>query len=244
MKKIVLYFLMLPVAVYAQTGGSSELDELSEKAVSAYRQLPAPLQHLALRLLENVNCDEKGAYWVYESDTIRNSETIAMEYLEDNKVTEICNVPFGFSYEKSKNILFEKYGDCDYFASSKDCIAYRDKSYGGFYFTDLFFMFQSDGETSYFNKAVLSKDTKTKDEAVSLKKSIDEKLSKQYSLFQIFDDGDTYLSMGGICPAPCERTYGYAISVDVLKLDKPTRNDCTYAVRIMYGPYDYVEEKF
>ena len=244
MKKIVLYLMMLPVAVFGQTTGSDGEPKLCEEAIHL-KQLPAAGSHLALMLLENTQFDDKGGFWVYCGDTIRNVETMALRCAEDNRVTEICNIPFGSSYETSKKILSSKYGDCDILTSSKDCLAYRDKFYSGILFTDLFFMFQSDGKNSYFNKAVLSKDTKTKDEAVQLKKYLDEKLSKKYQLYKILDEGNACLSMGGICPTPSEGVFGgYAISVDVLNFDVPTRKGCMHAVRIIYGPYEYVDESF
>ena len=245
MKKIVLYLMMLPMTVFAQKADSDSVPKLNKETLDTYQQMPAAGRHLVLTLLENTHFDDKGGFWVYYGDTIRNAETMALKYVEENRVTELCNIPFGSSYKTSKKILAEKYGDCDYLTSTKDCLAYRDKFYSGILFTDLFFMFQSDGEATYFNKAVLSKDTKTKEEAVQLKKYLDEKLSKKYQLYKILDEGNTCLSMGGICPTPSEGVFGgYAISVDVLNFDVPTREGCMHAVRIMYGPYDYVEENF
>ena len=246
MRKIfILAMMFLPCIMFGQTVDTTEVQKIKEKAADAIRQLPAAHQHLILILMEKANHDKNGMYWVYSGDTIRSMEDVAIRFMEDNKVTGICNVPFGASYEKAKKILEEKYGDYDFLASTKDCITYRDKFYGGMHFSDMYFMFQLDGESSYFHKAVLSKNCETKDEAVRLKKSVDEKLSKQYLLFKILDEGNTYFSIGGISPAPGEGVFGgYALGVDILEYSKPTRNGSLFAVRIMYGPYEYVEENF
>ena len=148
------------------------------------------------------------------SDEALIRKILAWYGIEDNKVTKICNIPFGTSYKDAKNILTEKYGSYDYLASTKDCIIYRHKSYAGSLFTKLLFMFQSDGENSYFNKAVLCKETRTKEEAVRFKHSIDDRLSKQYQIYNILDDDSDCLSLGGICPVPSDGIYGgYAIGV-------------------------------
>lgn len=247
MRKIfILAMMFLPCIMFGQTVDTTDVQKIKEKTADAIRQLPAAHQHLILILMENAKYDKDGsAYWVYSGDTIRSMEDVALRFMEDNKVTGICNVPFGSSYEKAKKILEEKYGDYDFLESTKDCITYRDKFYGGMHFSYMHFMFQSDGEYSYFHRAVLCENCKTKDEAVRLKQSIDEKLSKQYQLFKVLDEGNTYFSIGGISPAPGEGVFGgYALGVDILEYSKPTRNGCQFAVRIMYGPYEYVEETF
>lgn len=248
MKKLVLFILMMvPVVSLAQETSSCYESDLNKEALpDKYQQLPAVGRQLALVLLEHTQFDDQGGFWVYSGDTIRDAETMALRVIEDNSVTEICNIPFGSSYETSKKILTEKYGDSDFLASTKDCIVYRDKFYSGIHFTDLFFMFQSDGKNSHFNKAILSRNTKTKEEAIQLKKSFDEKLRKQYQIYKVLDEGNIYISMGGICPIPSEGVFGgYAIGVDVLKFDTPTtRNGCMYSTRITYGPYEYIKESF
>lgn len=246
MKKIVLFLLMmLPMAVMGQSESSTEAPVLSEEAAEAFDRLPAVAKTVMLTLLKNTQIDEKGGFWVYSGDTIRNSDEMTLRLIEDNKVTKICNIPFGTSYKDAKNILTEKYGSYDYLASTKDCIIYRHKSYAGSLFTKLLFMFQSDGENSYFNKAVLCKETRTKEEAVRFKHSIDDRLSKQYQIYNILDDDSDCLSLGGICPVPSDGIYGgYAIGVDVMEYEYPSDDGYKYAVRIMYGPYDYVEELF
>lgn len=244
-KFFVLAMMMLPCAILGQSNDSTEVNELKSKVTDAFRQLPAAHQHLLLIIIENTIYDKNGTYWVYAGDTIRNMEDMTIRFMDGNKVTGICNIPFGSSYEKSKKILAEKYGDYDYLTSTKDCLTYRDKFYAGIHFTDLHFMFQSDGESSYFYKAVLCKDAKTKDEAVKIKKSIDEKLSRQYQLYKVLDEGNSYSSIGGISPVLGEGVFGgYAIGVDLLELDQPTRSGFMYTVRILYGPFEYIDETF
>ena len=244
-KFFILAMMMLPCIVFGQSNDSTEINELKGKVTDAYRRLPAAYQHMALILMEEAVYDKSGTYWVYSGDTIRNMEDMAVRFMNDNIVTGICNIPFGSSYEQSRKILAEKYGDYDSLASSKDCLTYRDKFYAGIHFTDLHFMFQSDGESSYFYKAVLGKDAKTREEAIDIKKSIDEKLGRQYQIYKVLDEGNTCFSIGGMCPVKGEGVLGgYAIGVDILELGQPTRNGCMYNVRISYGPFEYVDETF
>ena len=101
-------------------------------------------------------------------------------------------------------------------------------------------MFERNGETCHFNKAEFRVDTKTKEEAVRLKKIIDEKLSKRYKIYKVLDEGNIYLSVGGICPAPFDgNPNDYAFTVDMQKHEKPTRSGNMYVVRIIYGPYKF-----
>ena len=153
MKKIVLLALMmLPGVILGQVNDLTGYNEFSEEMIENYRQLPAADQHLALMLLKSVQYDNKRGYWVYANDTIRNPEVMALRIKEQNKVTEICNIPFGSSYEKSKKILRKEYGNSNAYTSTKDCLVYNNKIFGGILFTDMLFMFQHDEQKSYLNK--------------------------------------------------------------------------------------------
>lgn len=242
MKKILFFTLMmLPCAMSGQT----QDDTWDREVMSNYESLPPAEKTLILEMLSCLRHDDNGYYWVFERDTIRNPEDVAMRIIGDNQVKEICNIPFGSSFEKAKSILAEKYGDYDYLSSTKDCLTYRNKSYGGILFTDMYYLFQSDGENSHFHKAVLCRDCDTMKDAVKLKQSLDEKFRKKYSIFKILDEEDIYISIGGLAPVQSENTGSYGFTLDVIEYEQRSKEGgARYAVRIMYGPYDYVRETF
>lgn len=239
-KILVLALIMLPSIMFAQSKNDSTENELSTKVVNSYRQLPAAHQQLILILLEKAINEGNGYYWVHSGDTIRNMEDAIQRYMDENGVTEVCGIPFGFSYERTKKILTGKFGGCDNLTTTEDCLSFKDKLYEGILFSQLSFIFESDGETNHLTKAEFRADTKSKEEAITLKALIDEKLSKRYIIYKVLDEGNVYLSVGGICPSPAdEELGGYAITVDIEKKERPTRDGDIYAVRIIYGPYDY-----
>lgn len=230
MRKIVIFALvMFPSIILGKT-----------HKIDNNRQLSATHQHLILVLLKEAINDKNGSYWVHSGDTIRNIEEILRIYVEENGVTEVCGVPFGSSYEKTKKMLMEKYGECDKQNTTKDCLSFSCKRYEGLLFSKLSFMFERNGETSHLNKAEFRVDTKTKEEALQLKKLIDEKLSKRFKIYKVLDEGEIHLSVGGICPAPFDgNPNDYGFTVDIQKHEKPTRNGNMYVVRIIYGPYKF-----
>lgn len=228
-KIVILALIMFPSILFGKT-----------VKIDNNHQLSATHQHLILVLLKEAINDKNGSYWVHSGDTIRNIEESLLKYVEENGVTEVCGVPFGSSYEKSKKMLVEKYGECDKQNSTKDCLSFNCKRYEGLLFSSLSFMFERNGETYNFNKAEFRVDTKTKEEAVRLKKMIDEKLSKRYKIYKVLDKGNIHLSVGGICPAPLdEELDDYAFTVDIQKNEKPVKSGNMYVVRIIYGPYKF-----
>ena len=74
---------------------------------------------------------------------------------ERQTVKEICGIPFGSSYEKTKEMLENKYGDPIY-NPDKTIVTYKNKTYGGITFDNIHFLFQSDGIHSYFNGCITS----------------------------------------------------------------------------------------
>lgn len=162
-----------------------------------------------------------------------------------NTITEICNVPFGSTYEKTIEILKNKYGDYEHLFSSKEDIVYNNKKYAGVDFNNMHFLFQSDGSRSYFNGAVFCIDCKTKSEAIIVKQRLHDILSKKYIRFTNLDKDGNYMSIGGISPVPTADKSNFGVSIDIkdygkdgLMLGRP------YGVRLFYGPYQYVNEEF
>ena len=162
---------------------------------------------------------------------------------EENQVKEICEIPFGTSYEEAEGILKEKFGECDYLVSTRERIRYEKKSYEGISFDWIYFFFQSDGQHSYLNGSVFGIDCKTKAEAISLKKEFHELLSQRYANFIDFDNGKEYESYGALSPVPAESIFGFGIRIDIINYrESDVHIGTPYGVRIAYGPYDYVKE--
>ena len=83
---------------------------------------------------------------------------------EEQTVREICGVPFGSSYEKTKEMLENKYGYPEY-NPDRTVITYKHKTYAGFTFDSIHFLFQSDGVHSYLNGCVFIMDAKSLSDA-------------------------------------------------------------------------------
>ena len=233
MKKIFfLALVMLPLIVFGQTSNP-------KRTTKAYRQLSPVRQQLVLTLLDEALSDEHGLYWILSGDTIRGQEEAIQRYIEKNGVKEIFGIPFGYPYEKVKELLKEKLGSCDKL-TTKERIVYRNKSYEGIMFQEISFMFQQFRNSYLFNKVILRSDFEKKEEAVRLKKDIDRKLSWRYNIYKELDQGNFYFSIGGISPALFnEEMGGFAFNIEIQKYEKPKKDSSTYAVLFRFGPYIY-----
>lgn len=255
MKKIVLFILlMLPVAVFGQKGEkSTEQKSFAELSAKLVEQLSPAGQAIFLDVMKNSQIDSVRIQYTLPNGEIVEAEYGQQESIENfwksiykyNLITEICNVPFGSTYEDAKRILTDKYGDYDYLNSTKDDMIFTKKKYAAVDFDTMHFMFQSDGERSYFNAAILCISCKSKVEAIRMKQRMHEMLSKRYSGFVNMDGNDVYLSMGGMSPIPSDQNYGFGVRIDILDYGKNGQILGTpYCVRIIYGPYEYVKEDF
>ena len=164
--------------------------------------------------------------------------------IEANKVTEICNVPFGSSYESTKEALENKFGDYSYILSTKDKLVFERKRYGGIFFDRIYFFFQSDGRKTFFNGAFFILECKTKYEAIDRKNELHELLRKRYINLLNLDNEDDYQSVGGLALIPTDKNAGFGFAIDILKYNEGNSIGKPYCVRIMYGPYDFVNEEF
>jgi|GEM_PF-996905 len=160
---------------------------------------------------------------------------------ERETVKEICGIPFGSSYEKTKEMLENKYGYPDY-NPDKTVITYRNKTYGGVTFDNIHFLFQSDGIHSYFNGCVFILSAKSLGEAKSKQEMLRNKLSEKYLLIDKTDENGNLYYLGGYSPIPNE---GAGFSIDILKHDSErVKPFDPYSVRLFYGRYNYVKEEF
>lgn len=150
--------------------------------------------------------------------------------------TSICGVQFGQSYKDAKVLLENKFGEPN-FLSDKNTIIYESKNYGGIYFSSLYFNFQYSNEgNSYFNKCILVIDCVTDQEAKAKQDDLKTIFERKYGETDTSYDEDGYIYYkGGTSPV---NPLKYGFYIDVIK-----KKD-SYATRIVYGPYDYLNEEF
>lgn len=141
MKKVVLFILMLmPMAVLGQQ---------KEKSIPENDQMkdwPHAFQMLVLKTISNIDFEKEELTYVLSSGDVitgnlNDEESISVfwqKIAEDNKVKEICNVPFGCSLLEAKNILHKKFGNPLYITD--DIILYETKWYAGNLFDTLVFL--------------------------------------------------------------------------------------------------------
>lgn len=156
---------------------------------------------------------------------------------ERQTVREICGIPFGSSYEKTKEVLQNKYGTSS-FLSDKTKIIYENQTYAGISFDDILFLFQSDGYKSYLNGCVFILKAKSLKEAKEKYDYLYRVLSRKYEIEEGTDDNGNKFYYGGHSPIPYG---GWGFTIEIIKYN--TSAD-SYAARLMYGRYNYVKEEF
>ena len=135
---------------------------------------------------------------------------------------------------------------------------YNNVKYGGMDFDSVYFLFQSDGYTSFFNTCIFIKDAKNKSRANEIMESYKRLLSKKYEPLSEDTDNLGFKNFsGGISPFWNGNWYDFfsmlsdgiyltAVHTDVIKYSENLVRDFgnKYGVRIVYGPYQYVKEEF
>lgn len=187
------------------------------------------------------------------SYTLPNGEVITMNVadgessdafwervLKENMVKGICNIPFGTPCGETRKNLEMKYGEPDLHTSTKDNLRFLNTQYEGIKFDWVDFLFRGAGEERFFNGAIFGVECRTKSDAISLKREFHEMLSERYANFVDLDNGNNFVSCGGIAPVPTDKNLGFAIRIDILDYrasglisDKP------FSVRIIYGSFDF-----
>lgn len=180
-----------------------------------------------------------------QNEENRDSVTISNFYkeLEAQKVTEICGVKFGTSYEDAKRILENKYGEAEYdYKHSKESLKFANKTYAGISFDAIFFLFQSDGYRTYMNGCVFAIDANTAEDAKEKRDGLYNCLSGKYYMDDGIDKNGFKYYIGGI--SPINENYA-AFIIDIVKLDKDLAKKYNpYIARLKYGRYNYVKEEF
>ncbi len=224
MRTVLLAFMLaLAMAAKAQVGGQS-FEQMKEKYKSASAE-------------ERARMDEQ----------YRDVEA----KLKAQQVTNIGGVAFGTPREKALAMLRNKYGASEY-NQENDIVSFRDIKYAGYGFDAVHFLFQSDGVNSYFYSCIFIKEAKTQQEAVSGQQMLNKVLSEKYELYKVTTEKgfDTY--GGGVSPLWDGHWYNMsdnfytALHTDIMQYEpelvKIFGNQC--AVRLIYGPYNYVKEEF
>ena len=177
-----------------------------------------------------------------QNEENRDSVTISNFYkeLEAQKVTEICGVKFGTSYEDAKRILENKYGEA--YKHSKQSIIFKYKNYAGISFDRISFLFQSDGYRTYMNGCVFAIDANTAEDAKEKRDGLYNCLSGKYYMDEEIDKNGFKYYIGGVSPV---NENNAAFIIDIVKLNKDLAKKYNpYIARLKYGRYNYVKEEF
>lgn len=172
-------------------------------------------------------------------------------YFREEQVKSICGIDFGSTYEVTRRKSQKKFGTPTFY-SNETTLVYDYITYGGVNFSKLIFLFQSDGERTYFYRCIFAKNVKTLDEAKDLIKEYAEGILKRYNLISVNKEDESPLYIGGVSPLWNGRWYRLtmeditAVRVDVIEQNSSSeeKTEYPYAVRIVYGPFNYVKEEF
>lgn len=190
-----------------------------------------------------------------DNDTTSLSLEVQEKLIEINRqqqVKSIANVEFGSSREKCEKILRKKFGTPSIY-SSTDRLLFTNIKYAGLDFDSLFFLFQSDGERTYLNSCIFVINVNDYQSALSKEKDLTYMLSKKYStILNVVDSNGNPCHICGVSPlwnGTIEGlfTAGTAIHTNIMKYEEKVAKDAgtgPYAVRLIYGPFDYVKEEF
>ena len=180
-----------------------------------------------------------------QNEENRDSVTISKFFkeLQAQRVTEICGVKFGTSYEDAKRILENKYGEAEYdYKHSKESLTFANKTYAGISFDTILFLFQSDGYRTYMNGCVFAIDSNTAEDAKEKRELLYNRLSGKYYMDDSIDKNGFKYYIGGFSPI---NENDAAFSIDIVKYDADVAKKYNpYAARLMYGRYNYVKEEF
>lgn len=172
--------------------------------------------------------------------------------LQKQQIKTIGGVPFGISHDKAEIMLRNKFGRPDYNPSS-NTLSFKNIKYGGRDFDAIHFLFQSDGVNTYLNACIFITNASSLSDAIEKEKNIAENVLSKYDMQEYEDSDGNPTYTGGMSPlwngdwkTIDFMLYGGGIHTDILKYksDLVKIYGVPYAVRIIYGPYDYVKEEF
>lgn len=191
-----------------------------------------------------------------ESDTASLSqeeiEEKILAYYRKDQVLSIANVDFGTSYKEAERKLKRKFGEPS-FLSSKNKLLFDNVKYGGFDFKSVFFLFQSDENNSFLNCCIFIREAKDYAQALEIEQEYADILSSKYTkVFSEVDEKGNPFHFCGFSPlwdGTLQGSFeaGVAIHTDIMKYDEDLVKEIKhspYAVRLIYGPFNYVKEEF
>lgn len=169
----------------------------------------------------------------------------------DQQVKQICGINFGISLPEARQILSNKFGEPIYDPTGSNRLSFDNVKYAGISFDSIHFLFQSDGRRTYFYTCIFIKEAKSKKDIQPILNLYKELLSKKYTLSEAINEFGFLDYGGGISPlwsgSPFELLDNLsAFHTDVIKYDSNIIDTFgyKYGVRIIYGPYNYVNEEF
>ena len=189
-----------------------------------------------------------------ESDTASFSQERIeklLAYFRKDQVFSIANVDFGTSCKEAEGKLKNKFGE-PYFLSSNNKLQFKNIKYGGLDFNSVFFLFQSDGNNTYLNCCIFIREAKDYAQALEFEQEYANILSRKYTkVFSEVDEKGNPFHFCGFSPlwdGTLQGSYeaGVAIHTDIMKYDEEVARNLQYqyAVRLIYGPFNYVKEEF
>ena len=191
-----------------------------------------------------------------QKDSVRAYRKLFMETLEKNlrlqQVHDIGGIPFGISREDALSRLRNKYGEPEYNSQSTG-VMFKHITYAGRDFNRVLFLFESDGINSYLNSCIFVNDAKTKSEAIKKMEDLKIDLEKRYRVISSVKGENGFMIYGGgVSPvwdgkmASFKDEYYTAWHTDVIEYDANFSDfyGKKYGVRLIYGPYSYINEEF
>lgn len=178
-------------------------------------------------------------------------EKIAAELRKD-QVLSIANVDFGTSYKEAERKLKRKFGEPS-FLSLKNELLFKNVKYGGLDFNSVFFMFQSDGNNSFLNSCIFVREARDYAKALEIEQEYADILSSKYT--KVYSEVDEkgnpfhYCGFSPLWDGTLQGGFeaGVAIHTNIMKYDEDLVKEIKhspYAVRLIYGPFNYVKEEF
>ena len=215
MKKFILFFIMLIISLGVKAQNFLELKSQEYRMASDSGKMK----------LDSIFC------------------SLEKEW-RDEQVKQIGGVAFGTSYDDAEIMFRNKFGKPVQSDRNKT-LGFANVTYAGIQFDYLILDFESDGVKSYFNKCIFAKETESYSDACDLEKYLAEDVLKKYDLIK--DEETGHAHGGGISPLwdghwynMDLKSYISAVYTDIINYTSKKK----YAVRIMYGPYKYVNDEF
>lgn len=190
-----------------------------------------------------------------QKDSIEVFKTLVQESMEESlksqQVHSIGGIPFGISRDDALSRLKNKYGEPEYNPKST-VLTFKHIKYAGRDFSSVHFLFESDGIKSYLNACIFVKDAKTKSEANKLIEALKNDLEKKYNVSSAEGENGFMTYGGGISPvwdgkiSTFKDEYFTAWHTDVIEYESNLSDvfGIKYGVRLIYGPYRYINEEF